>query len=250
MKKIFTSICLASLALFTYGQSMRLFVGTADITNTTIEVGVTDGLASVNEIDIHNTSSNIITFKVTRMIVNAPLGAGCAVYFCTGTSCFPPNSAASYTQPGTGITIGADSNLIGTRGITAHFDEGSPLTETYIHYKVYNLSDYSDTACFTMHYKLATGIPEIEKIAGTITNAFPNPSNGFISFKYSLNENAQKGVILFYDMLGKKVKEVVLTDKQGLSKIDAAELNEGIYFYTFLVDGKAVSTKKLVISSN
>ena len=50
-------------------------------------------------------------------------------------------------------------------------------------------------------------------------------------------------------MVGKIVKETELTDKKGTAKINVDDLNSGIYFYSFIVDGKAISTKKLVISS-
>ena len=89
----------------------------------------------------------------------------------------------------------------------------------------------------------------VAKIGGTISNAFPNPANFSVSMKYDITEFSHKGQIVFYDMLGKAVKEIALSDKKGTAKINVDDLNAGVYFYSFLVDGKAISTKKLVVSS-
>ena len=83
----------------------------------------------------------------------------------------------------------------------------------------------------------------------SISNAFPNPANISVSMKYDITEFSHKGQIVIYDMLGKAVKEITLSDKKGTAKINVYDLSAGVYFYSFLVDGKAVSTKKLVVSS-
>ena len=49
-------------------------------------------------------------------------------------------------------------------------------------------------------------------------------------------------------MLGKSIKAIALTDKKGTAKVNVDDLNPGIYFYSFVVDGKAISTKRLVVS--
>ena len=96
---------------------------------------------------------------------------------------------------------------------------------------------------------IVSGVVNYQNIFSSIGNAFPNPSNMSVSVKYDINEFSNSGTIIFYDMLGKAVKEVALTDKKGTVKINVDDLNSGVYFYSFLVDGKAISTKKLVISN-
>lgn len=96
---------------------------------------------------------------------------------------------------------------------------------------------------------IVSGIINNEDNLSAISNPFPNPANSIVSMKYDINEFSEKGEIVFYDMLGKSVKEITLSDKKGTAKINVDDLNSGIYFYSFLVDGKAISTKKLVVSS-
>jgi hypothetical protein len=249
MKKIFTTICLASLSTFGFSQSFRLFVGATDVTGTVIEIPVHDTSITIYDIDIHNISSSAVSYKVNRVISNAPLDPNCILYFCTGTNCYPPNWNGSYTGAVT-ATIPANSNQINAAGIGTHFEESNPATELYVHYRIFNTADATDSAGVTLHYALTTtGINESVKTGGTISNAYPNPGGSLISVKYNMNENSEKGKIVVYDMLGKIVKEVVLADKQGVSKIDVSELTAGIYFYTFMIDGKAINTKKLVVSA-
>jgi hypothetical protein len=49
-------------------------------------------------------------------------------------------------------------------------------------------------------------------------------------------------------MLGSKVKNVNLTGDQGTLKMDVANLPSGMYFYTLSVDGKGISTKKMLVT--
>jgi hypothetical protein len=248
MKKIITFFCFVSVVFDGYSQNLHLFVGSTDVNNTTIDINVTDGLDFVYDIDIHNTSTNAITYKITRVILNGTLGTDCSVNFCTGTTCYPPKTDTSWTMP-QGAIIGSNSNLTGASGISTHFVEGTPATENSIYYKIFDVSNTNDSAVVTLHYKIATGINEFEKTGGSISNAFPNPSNTTIAVNYNLNESTQKGKIILYDMLGKVVKEAVLTDKLGVFKMDVSELNAGVYFYALQVSNKNLVTKKLIINS-
>lgn len=251
MKKIFTSVIALSLTTFGFSQSLVLFEGGVQVSNDTIEISIIDSTDNANELEIHNVTSSNVTFKVTRTILNPPFNAGNDLYFCTGTSCYPPNTNITYTSPGVS-SIPANSTLpsgSGTYGISAHYDVGT-ATDLWVKYKVYNTAVAGDTAFVTIHYAGTTGIHEIEKNAtGTMASAFPNPSNSLVAIKYEMNDHGQKGTISFYDMLGKKVKDVELTEKQGTAKVDVSEFNAGIYFYSFSINNKAIVTKKLIVSS-
>jgi len=252
MKKIITTLSLIAITVFGFSQSMELHYGGKNVSGDTITVPIVGGNPGSqvhHEIDINNTSSNAVNFLVQRVILNPPLDPGCDLYFCTGFLCYPPNPSIVYNEPGPGTALAASTNLTGANGVIPHFDVGVNCCETYVLYKVYNTLSPNDTVRVTMHYKCATGIDDVAKVGGSISNAFPNPANAFVSIKYSVNDYSQKGKIVFYDMLGKSVKEVILQDKQGNVKINVSDLNSGVYFYTFVVNEKAILTKKLVINS-
>ncbi len=246
MKKILTTLIIISAATYSFGQSLRLYNGGIDITNDTLIVNITSNALFENDIDIHNITSSAVTYHIRRTVLNPPLGNGCDVYFCAGASCYAPSTNTVYDEPGVGTTLAGMTNLIGAQGLVAHFDVGQSCCDTYVKYQTYFAQD---TATVTVHYSCSNGINDIAKASGVISTAYPNPSNSTVSIKYILNEFAQNGKITFYDMLGKTVKEVELIDKQGTAKINVTDLNSGIYFYSFLIDGKTISTRKLVISS-
>ncbi len=250
MKKILTTFSLLLASVYVSGQSLRLFDGATDISNTTLTVPITAGANQVNNIDVHNINSSSVNFKIRRIIMTPPLDATCNVYFCSGIHCYPPSPKVVYTEPGTGTTLAGMTNLTGASGLIAHFDVGATsCCDTYIKYQAYNTNVIGDTATVIVHYSCVSAVNEVEKLGGAITSAYPNPSNSLICIKYNIKENSTRGKIVFYDLLGKVEKEVVLNDKEGTAKINVSDFNEGIYFYSFFIDDKLIATKKLVIPS-
>jgi hypothetical protein len=54
--------------------------------------------------------------------------------------------------------------------------------------------------------------------------------------------------IRIFDLSGKKVKEFNLNASDNSVKADISSLISGVYFYTLSLNGKAVLTKRLVVS--
>ena len=47
---------------------------------------------------------------------------------------------------------------------------------------------------------------------------------------------------------GKQLKQSKIYDLKGEKEFDCSDLPEGIYLYSLIIDGKEISTKKMVIS--
>jgi hypothetical protein len=260
MKKIFTSVIALAFTSFSFAQSLRIYESGVDITGTHVYdtahgydfAGQNMDLI-VHELELHNTTSSNVSYKVNRTLLSGTLPAQSKVYFCTGTQCYSPNAAITWTPGGASATIAANATLpsgAGTYGISAHYDDSLANQNVTVLYRVFNTAVAGDTAVVTVHYiGIAAGIEDHTLASGTISAASPNPANSFVSVKYDMNQYAQKGKIAFYDMLGKKVKEIELVEKQGVARIEVGDLNSGIYFYSFTVNDKAIVTKKLVVSS-
>jgi len=246
MKKFYSTIALITLALYSYAQSIDLYYNGTKVNGTTITVPIQPNDMKEHDVDIHNVSSSGINFLVQR-ILSTPWDSTCSVYFCTGINCYAPSNVTVFNEPTSGNPLAAGASVTGANGLIAHFDVGPTCCETYVKYKVYNTLKPNDTTEVTFYYKCVTGINE-NKVGGSVSAAYPNPANDFVSIKYSVNDFSEKGKIVLYDMLGKAVKEINLQDKLGVAKINVSELTAGIYFYTFVVDEKAIATRKLVIS--
>lgn len=246
MKKIITSIALVTVSLMGFAQSLDVLNHStkADISNTIFDVALPGNVSIITEFYVTNTDAVSHTFKCRRTIFT--VAADDSTRFCWGGLCYnwPTNLSSQNLTVAPGDTMDfADF------GFHAEFvSKMSTMTRT-VHYQFYDITNPNDSTGVTIRYNSTVGVDEMAKVGGTISNAYPNPANNSVSVKYDINEFSNTGTIVFFDMLGKEVKEVALSDKKGTAKINVDDLKAGIYFYSFMVDGKAISTKKLVISS-
>ena len=89
----------------------------------------------------------------------------------------------------------------------------------------------------------ATGI--IEPATNLITNAYPNPFNDKITFKYNGINGIQS--LEVFNVIGDKVKAMELSANETKTEIDFAGFPAGIYFYrTYNKEGTIVETRKIV----
>jgi hypothetical protein len=75
---------------------------------------------------------------------------------------------------------------------------------------------------------------------------YPDPAANEIFVEYP-ETNYQNGKLVFQDILGKMVNEKKLEKDETTVKVDVSKFFPGIYFCNFMIDGKIVSTKKLII---
>ena len=254
MKKtllILTSIIGAFSITGTKAQSsLQVFYKNSaiNISGQTITVsGVLNGdiyqVVGTDTIAVVNSSGNVIKTRCQRNVISSV--AGSENSFCWGSGCYGATTNVSPLNSSPDIAGGTTDN-----SFVGDYKPKNNAGATTVKYLFYDNTNSNDSVSVTVIYDVtATGVNELTKAGGTISNAYPNPANSLVSLKYDLNEFSKSGKIVFYDMLGKSVKEIALTDKQGIAKINVSEFNAGIYFYTFIIDDKEISTKKLVISS-
>lgn len=252
MKKISTTLALIFAAISMFGQSLHLLIDQKDVTNTTINIPVVSGDLSETQIGILNTTGNSIDYQVNRTILNPPMNDSCAsLYFCAGITCYPPNSSITWTPKTSPVTIKAHGSMPdgnGTYGVFAHYDVCPDIcNDLYVRYRVYNTaSNTNDTAFLTIKYTCSNGIEKHSKNAGTISDAYPNPANTGFSANYQLN-GSTRGEIVVSDIIGKEIQRISVNDKEGHIYVNTSQLTSGVYFYSLLVNGSNVTTKKVVI---
>lgn len=82
---------------------------------------------------------------------------------------------------------------------------------------------------------------------GLIQNS-PNPFTNSTTIKYALPSSFKSALMTIKDANGKVVKNYNLTAQNGNVVLDGGELASGVYFYSLVVEGKTVDTKKMVLS--
>lgn len=255
MKKLAPLLLLTTASITaSFGQSIHILHDNKDVTNTIIVVPIAKGDGTLTELSLQNKTANKVDYQVNRTILNPPLNDSCAsLYYCTGTQCYAPQSAITWTPPDAGSSINANATLPDgpdTYGIAAHYDVCSDIcNDLYVLYRVYRTTaGTKDTAFVTIKYVCTTGIDEQKELLGSMSDAYPNPAHANFSLNYKLNV-ASKSEVAIYDIAGKKVMEQALSKNEGVVTINTAALTPGVYLYSLLINNQAVSTKQLIITN-
>jgi len=194
----------------------------------------------VAHMSVKNVSSETLTLLCRK--IELEVVPGTSNVFCWGI-CYAPSV---YLSPltvvlGPGETTDEFSghympNLIEgmNKMCYSFFPESSPNDSTYFYV------DFWSTE--------SVGISEPSNNSVFVSNPYPNPATSQVTFDYNLPEGTQSAVINIHNLLGAKVKEIIISGFNGKTTIDVNDLNDGIYFYSVNVDNEILETKRLVVS--
>ena len=240
MKKIVLFVLLAmTTCYYGYSQSLTLADSTGPIANNAnvTRQGHVNDDEIISHIFVRNTTSSPIDVLVKKVEIS--LVSWSVNTFCWGL-CFAPNV---YVSPNP-LTV----NALTTDSVnfSGHY---SPLTfagASVIRYVFFNQANPSDSVCVNVTYDaLYVGINN-QTAKNILSGAYPNPANNTVNFEYFLNtENA--GSVIIRNLLGSVVKKSVLTSAEVKLSVFTGDLPEGIYFYSLDVDGKTMTTLKLIV---
>ncbi len=165
--------------------------------------------------------------------------------FCLGKLCYQQFTFVSETP--LNLDAGATSLV---EEFHVYYNPFSHVGRSTIQYTVYLANQPSDSATVTLTfaYKDPTGIKSINRETNNISLAYPNPAKGSTSIAYNLI-NHSKGQIFVYDILGKEMKSIDLSRSFGIANISVADLKNGVYFYSFVVNGKVLKTNRLIVAN-
>lgn len=77
----------------------------------------------------------------------------------------------------------------------------------------------------------------------------PNPFNRSTQIKYYLPETIISAYLCIYDMQGKQLQQIALTQRgEGAELISASQLDPGIYLYALIADGQEVDVKRMILT--
>lgn len=233
MKKALLIIALAGTV--TFGAQAQI---QPDNPPAVVYGGFNDNLIEAH-FDVLNSGSTDIDVHCYREEMN--LVTGSQNSFCWGPNCYPPfvdqsTEVATIVGNGTDGTFKGDYKPQGNSGIST------------IKYCWFVEGDSANTlTCTTIDFD-ATFAQSVGENAynNQVSAAYPNPAKTIVSMNYNVHsDNAQ---IVLHNMLGAKVEEYQLGGLQGVAVMNVEELENGVYFYSLVVDEKVISTQKLVVS--
>lgn len=231
MKKLLLlAICILLLAGIsdTRGQSLQVTANELNLTGSA-------NLTMTSHIYIGNAGGGNISLVIERVIND--LAPGHSSYFCWGALCYPPTTSISsqFTlAPGEGDTMKAYLNPTGDVGTST------------VTYRVYDFDNPSDSTSFTITYSAALVSVDEVSLDKMLSPATPNPADQYTRLNYSVNSLNSK--IIITNLLGGVVKEIPLVDKKNNVLIPTADLRNGIYLYSLVVDNRTIGSRKLIVT--
>jgi len=85
---------------------------------------------------------------------------------------------------------------------------------------------------------------DIENTSGF--KVYPNPTQDFLNFEYTLPKNSSTAKIVVTDINGRLIKTESLNNLNGLTSLSIKNLTSGIYNCTLIVDDIPLSTEKII----
>jgi hypothetical protein len=251
MKKHLFALSILCISLFNgNAQTIQLLDTTGGVLNIaqpSYTFTVANGNAANYMFNVKNTNSSSVSVFVKKYVISN--AGGNLMTFCIGSLCY----GSTTTQSGN-VTIAANSTIppahaTGTFGLSTDFDAFVSSGTAQVMYTLFNAGNLNDSVSVVLNYNM-TAAAGIESIATNynVSNISPNPASVSVSINYDLKNTPQPASVKIYNMLGTLVRTVSLETYSSNTKIDITSLEEGMYFYSVVIGGKAVKTSRLVVS--
>ena len=211
-------------------------------------------------------------FTRTVLLLALVLGSWSQVFAADVTVLVGPNGANTYSpanvriQPGDVVVFTWVSGSHPTVSDSSPAAFGAFTQSSASSVRVPNLAiGVYPYHCTAHAFQSAPGQP-FQGMVGTITvalataaadarptatlNLYPNPSRGQVTVQLSQKPGADYKLRLS-NIIGQEIRTVALRPEltpTGLP-LDLSDLHAGMYFYSLLVDGKVVTTKRLVLQN-
>ncbi len=241
MKNLLLSSILVCFTMFAFAQSLEIWHdGDLIPDQSTIYVqGEPTEPEIIVEVDVKNSSSNTLNVLSRKFEVSTIPGT--TNYFCW-LLCFSP-FVFEAAFPDT-LSPGEISSEF-----SGHYSPTGNAGVTIMRYTFFDQNNPNDSVCFYANFLASSvGMGEFEDNKLSVSNAYPNPASSQTSFDYVLPQSASKASIRIHNLLGAVVRESVLTDRTGKTTLNISDLNDGVYFYSIIVNNETIETKRLIVS--
>lgn len=189
------------------------------------------------DMQLRNLTSDDLNVIVEKEVVENLDGT--MNWFCWGL-CFSPDVFVSPNP----VTVAANS-ITEESALSFH----AMFNDDVFGYLVVKYSAYDErhpderVSIIVKFHKSGEGIDD-NTSSMTMSQAYPNPASSMVSFDYSFDGNLTAVV---YNIVGQEVLRQDLNASNGQMSFSVADLNDGIYFCTMLVNGRAFTTQKFIV---
>ena len=166
-------------------------------------------------------------------------------YLCWG-NCYMPGILEAQNT----VTAGGEGVFNGhVMFMDANSGEVLPVgTEVKMVYTFFDERNPEQTYTFNVNFKYQPESIVDYNSVDVFSNAYPNPANNTVSFDYNMPYDVNSASVAIYNMMGQEVVRQNLNLGGSRADINVSDLNEGVYFYSLIVNNQTVKTNKFVVS--
>ena len=189
------------------------------------------------EMQLRNLTSNDIDVIVEKEILESLDGT--MNWFCWGL-CFSPDIFVSPSP----VTVAANS-ITEESALSFHaMFEDDVFGYLVVRYYAYEERNPEDRISIIVKFhKSGAGVDSYLRPM-LMSQAYPNPASSMVNFNYDFDGSLTAVV---YNIVGQEVLRKDLNANVGQLSLPVADLNDGIYFCTMMVNGRDYTTQKFVV---
>jgi hypothetical protein len=245
MKKNLLFLCIAVL-LSVYGLSQSLTLSNAGgpiVSNSTIvQPGTPDSSELITYLNVKNTGSSTLQVVCKKQEIKMLDSTESTI--CWAGGCYPSNV---FVSPNAQAMAAGETNteFVGhyTQIAFQHFKVG----ESIIRWTFFDKNNVNDSVSVTIKYtSYPAGIADQKNLQESSLQVYPNPASASTTCSYRLAIGAE-GSLMIRDLLGSTVVSREIPAGTGKMTINTADMNNGVYFCTLLVNGQPGQTRKLIV---
>ena len=191
--------------------------------------------------NLHNNSSNAMNIKVARKEIS--LIEGTFSQICWAGLCYSPTVDTSVNYQ-----LVAAGGVSDDEDFSGHYAPNGHIGTSIVEFKFYNMDDPSvNVSVVVKFWASPQSISEDAMKGGSISEIYPNPATNYVNLDFNLTPSVKQAKVRVINLLGSVVKEVEIEKGTNQLKLDVSSLDNGVYFYSVLINGDTYKTKKLVI---
>jgi Secretion system C-terminal sorting domain len=173
---------------------------------------------------------------------------GAKYQYCWGAACSPWISANN-SLPEI-VTMAAQESNSSFHIKYRHYGYAG---QSIVRFCWYDANNTADIFCYDVNFCVdAEGgcVVDVQEVvtSASIAQISPNPANEMASIAFSFSTKPSDAQLVVYNMVGEMVASYPINQRQGQIRIQARDLNSGIYFCSLVHEGKKLETKRLVVN--
>lgn len=251
-KKSLLTIILAAVMGFASAQSLRFeHEGTIYANNDIVVCTELSewGSELLQHMELRNMTERPISVIIEKVEIS--LVEGSTNSFCWG-NCYGPDTFVSPVAVElAGGAVSGQNNGLDDLSFHHLIDPewtGNPeqyvVGTSVVRYYAYPENNPDDKAIIEVWF--AYNAEDVAEISTSFGHAYPNPASSQVSFDYTVN-GSNDVVVSVYNLLGQEVKSHRLNSTGSRVVIATDDMQSGIYFCSFSVDGQVVATEKFIV---